>query len=65
MRKSSEIEAGESANKYVCANCGGPLHTVSIVTINGVPKSICKNVKCVNKSDATMEKGAVVDVEPA
>lgn len=63
MNKS--IEHGEPSSQYKCRQCGGPLQTRYIITVEGEPKSICKNVSCVNQGDASMSKGVVVDVQPA
>lgn len=65
MSSDSEPSHGESARKYVCANCGGQLDTRKIITINGEAKSICKNSKCVEEKDGNFEKGVVTNVKPA
>jgi len=63
MSNDINIKHGESARKYVCANCGGQLDTQLIINVKGEPKSICKSSKCVKEKNGNFEKGVVVNVK--
>lgn len=56
-------EHGDSSLQYVCAECGSGLDTSVIITVEGVPKSICMSRRC--QAEAKGGRGRVVDVESA
>lgn len=65
MNKHTKPCHGDRAVEYACANCESTLQTKYIITVNGEPKSICKNSSCVARKPASMSKGVVVNVKPA